>query len=397
MAYIGEKNQSGFNEKVVANRTPIIELDGVANLSELRDDIQTEGTGTVNDNASEYLLKHNDTGDFAKLTSSGRGRYVPGNVSQIGCGVRLSSLPSNGDIECKWGYFQMKLDSSGNTTTDIGDGFLFGEDTSGTFVEVIKSGASLTGKVYKNSWNLNSSVYLNLTEGNIFQISYTYYGYGLIKFQLVDSLQSEEQQKVVDLHSVRITGETSLNNSNLKVGGFVRSTNSSDQLAMYVAGRQYSTIGPFKPNIRFTSEGSFGNGVGTTNFTPLVSFRRKSGQRETPISLYGYDIIADQNLELDIRVNGNLTNASFTDVTNQLSGETTVEVDTSATAINPDTGVNILKALAFGGSKNNAQDYVQVDNLPLSFPDNGIVTISARALSTASENVNVIFKVKEEY
>lgn len=396
MAYIGEKNQGEFNNKIVTERTPIIELNGVMPLSELRDDIQTSGGGSVTDNGSVYQLGHDSAGDFAKLTSSERGRYIPGNSAEVGVGMRLDTTPSNGDMEAIWGYFHMGVDESDQPTTNIQDGFFFGMDTSGLFVQVVKNGSTIHGKTYKNNWNIRPNIDIDLTHGHVFQVHYTYYGYGLITFQMIESEPGKEQ-RLIDLHSVRITGETSLGNSNLKVGGLLKSTNTSDTLRMEMAGRQFSTVGKFEPNVRITTESREGQTIGTESYTPIMSFRRKPDERQTPLELYGFEILSDNDIITDIRIDGGLGGgASFTDISNQLSGETSVEVDTSATSIDTSQGVKLIENLVSGGSGGNNTDLSQLDNLPLSLPDRSVVTLSARAIS-AEATVSSVFKIREEF
>lgn len=395
MAYIGEKNQGGFNNKITTQRTPIIELNAVANLSKLRDDTQEEGNGVVKDNGSEYIVRHQGAGDLARLASAERGRYIPGNTSDVGVGVRFDSTPTDGDIECIWGYFHMEIDSNGDPTTNIKDGYIVGVDTTDIFFEVIKSGTSLH-KEYKNNWNIDPNINIDLTDGNIFQINYTYYGYGLIKLQIVDS-DDGEQQKLKDLHSVRIRGETSLNNSNLKVGGMIKSTNSTDDITMFVAGRQYATNGPYTPNIRITTENRLQQTVGTgEEYTPIMTFKRKFDERQTPIELYGMEILSNQDLLVDVHIDTSLTGETFEEISNQLSGETSVEVDTSATNVDLSQGVKVYETLINGGDQANRSDITTQDNLPLSIPDQSTVTLSARAISTEA-TVSTVFKVKEEF
>lgn len=386
-------NVGDFGEKIVAERTPIIELNGALPLSDLRDDIQTSGSGEVVDNSSEYFVKHNAAGDFAKLTSSERGRYVPGNTSEVGIGVRMEGQLDDGDIEAKWGYFEMETDSNGQPLENVKNGFLFGQDTNGMFIEIIKSGQTLEKK-YRNEWNTDRFK-MDTKEGLIYQIAFAYYGYGIIKFQAI-KFDDNNEQRTVDLHITKIKNETSLSNSNLKVGGLLRSTNSTNTPILNIAGRQFSTIGKYVPNTRITSERHLNVSVPTTEFTPLLSMQRKTDNRETPIELYGFEILSDQDLELDIRLDGDLTGATFNDISNTQVGETTLEVDKSSTNIDINSGIKLDQNFINGGVKNSDSSVATQKDLPLSLPDNSKVTISARALSTDA-NVNAILKIREEY
>lgn len=395
MTYIREENQGQYNDKRVSERTPIIELNPVSPLSSLRDEQQVSGSGAIVDNESDYELQHNASNDFSKLLSSERGRYIPGNASEVGVGARTEGSFSDGDIEALWGYFHMEVDGNNNKQETIEDGLLFGKDSLGLFIQLIKGGTSKR-KVYQSNWNLNSSENIDPDNGYVFHILYNYYGNGLIIFQWVKSEEGMDKQTVVDLHSIKIDGETSMGNSNLKVGGLIRSSNSSDTPRLFITGRQFSTIGKYFPNTRITTQEVEQITVGTSDYIPLVSFRRKQGNREIPIEFYGFDVLTDQDIVLEERINSDLTGANFSDIQSQESSETSIQYDSSASDINRSTGIKVGQHLAVGGQMGNRRSASSQQDLPLSFPDDSTLTIAAKAISSSAV-VTIIGKIKEEY
>lgn len=219
---------SQWGEKKVALRVPIVELNSVYNLSVLRDEQQTSGTGQIDDLDSEYEITHNAQGDFVRLTSSKRGRYQPGTTLQIGIAYRQVGKPTSGDLISVWGYFEMEQDENGNFTENIYNGTYFGLDTQGLFIEIVKNGISLR-KVYKENWNINSDIEVDPTQNNIvYQIDINYYGAGLIVFKVVDAESGYYKQDIVTVHTERIVNETNLGNTNLKVGALIKSSNTDE-------------------------------------------------------------------------------------------------------------------------------------------------------------------------
>lgn len=370
-----------FNEKLFAERTPIIELNGAYPVSDLRDDQQTSGSGAITDSGSEFRVRHQASEDFARLASASRGRYQPGNSAECGIGVRFDSVPTSGDFVAYWGYFDMELDGNNNNKETIKNGIVFGVDKDGTFVEMIKDGVS-QDKVYQGNFNIRNSD-LKLKDGNIFQIEFTYYGYGPIKFQYLETSE-DGVREVYDLHVMQRKGATTLSNSNLQVGGLVKSSNTGEDFSMFIGGRQFAIIGDYRPRSRTNSEfvTTSGDTVGTSGFTPIISFRRKASRRETAVAVLGFDVSNNTDQIIEIRVKGTLTNASFGDLSNQVSGETALEVDTSATDIDTTTGVQVYQLYAPSTGNKNTFKATQTGELFVDVPDEANITFSSKAVST---------------
>jgi len=91
---------TGFGSQEVTNHQQQLSLNGSLPLSLLNNEITTANTGSVQDTASEYRVRHQAAGDFAALQSVERGRYISGYELESGIGIRLESntIPDDGVI-----------------------------------------------------------------------------------------------------------------------------------------------------------------------------------------------------------------------------------------------------------------------------------------------------------
>jgi hypothetical protein len=143
MIYATDTSQ--FSEKRIAERTPVISLDGSQPLSLLRDRQQTSGSGAVTDEGSEFRVRHSGSGDFARCASQARGIYVPGVPAEVGIGIRtdFEANELSDDEVAEWGYFDMVLSGDSDTET-VNNGLLFGVDANGLYVRVVKNGSEVS-------------------------------------------------------------------------------------------------------------------------------------------------------------------------------------------------------------------------------------------------------------
>jgi len=385
-----EQNTSGFDEIRTAERTFNVELNGALPLTDFRDEQQTSGSGNIVDNESEYRLHHTTAGDFVRLASARRGSYQPGTQLQSGIGIRMDTSSISGDGVAYWGYFDMDE----TNTENIKNGLLYGLDKDGFFTEVIKDSTS-KHKTYQKNFNKNSGSDIDLTDGNIFQLQFSYYGYGLIKFQYVDSQTGSSDQTVIDLHTVRLAGETSVLNPNLKVGALAKSSSNTGDFSVHVGGRQVSTIGEQFNRTRITTDRVESKSIGNS-FEPIISFRKKQSFREVVSEIFGFSCISDQDIVLQIRVDADLTGASFGSLSEQPDDETAFEADTSATAVDTSTGTKVYETLVSGGERINSSALNNLRGVPVYVQDEGTITFAAKHISS-SATVDFIGQIKERF
>lgn len=387
--------RSPFGSLQTIERTPIIELLSVYGLSALRDKTTVAGSATVTHAgaalASEYVLTTTASGtDRAVLDSAERGRYQPGASAQSGIGVRLDAATRTGSQESRWGYY------------DDNDGFFFGLDATGFFIAV-RNGGSDT-KVYQSAFNDDkmdgtgtSGLTLDLTLGRIFQVDFSWYGYGTIQFGVISEDADGIQQKYVLHRFNRSVAGTSTENPNLPIRAEALNGGTATAHVMYVAGRQFSILGPFIPSRRINGHyrSAALTGIGAT-FVPVVSFRRKASFDSVSAKVEGFDMLAGHDLYWQLRVNGTLTGASFGTPADTTAAETAFEVDTAATAI---TGGEVLNA---GGiivaTTNQAKILGQAIGLGVEIPGTQIVTLCVRRISGTAGTVDgAVLRWAEEW
>jgi hypothetical protein len=385
-------NESLFGESLVAARTPIIELNSSYGLSRLRDAVTETGSGTVSDTAStqtgEFLLSSGTTtGSRARLESAEIGRYIPGYSAELGVGIRFEALPE-GDQEIRWG----------GEGSDGQNGYYFGYDSGGVFVARCRDGTVLS-KTYQQDWNIDkldgtgrSGHSLDLTRGYIYQVDFSWYGYGAVRFGVLITLNGRQSFIVCHIMQDFDSG-TSVVSPNLRVCINVGNNTTATDTQVYVGGRQYSIVGNYIPKYRFTADFRGDTNTSTT-VVPLVSFRRKTGFGDRSIKLEGYDtLVASEPVYLEIRIGGTLTGETWETPTDYSADETALEADTSATAI---TGGDVVwgQLAAAGQNKNSAQlAAAQVD---FDIPNGDIVTLCARTVTGTGSIISAL-RMREEW
>lgn len=268
-----------FDEIATEEHELVFDINAVYPLSDLRDEYQG-----VTDTESEYQLSTDaDTDDQAFIESKQHGEYTAGFMCQAGIGVRIPELPT-GDSTMRWGYYQ--TDANG----DPFNGIYFGVDDGGIFVARADDGVE--EKVYQDSWNrdkldtdkaLNPSDQdLDLSDGLVCRIDFTYYGYGPIEMRFLTDNDDDDQygnSTMATAHVFHVKGGTSMDNTNVPIRADIDSGGvSNDALDLFVGGRQFSVVGKRTENDR-TSWHYLDSlsGVDDTKWHHAISFKIKDG------------------------------------------------------------------------------------------------------------------------
>ena len=380
-------NRNLFGELITTERTSLIEINPALGLSALRDTTSVVGTGAVTATGGEIVVSTGaTTASTSQLESVESGRYYPGTASQAGLGIRVPDTYT-GTANAEWGYF-------GST-----DGFGFGIDATNDYIFYTRA-ASKT-KVYQSSWNVDpmdgtgpSGATLDMSKGNIYQISFSWYGYGVIEWYVVTDNITGKQVPIL-VHRYRPESVNSIQNPNQPLTVKVDNGNTTTDYTVYVGGRQYSIYGRYNPSFRRTQETRIAQANIGTTFVPLITFRRKSGFNSYPVKFHEVSLITDVSLIWELRVSGSLTNASFGAVTNVPTTETALEVDIAATAI---TGGQKLESglVATGGVGVNQTGSAILDSFALEVPGTEEITLCARTL-TGTAVVTSILGMEEEW
>ena len=189
-----------FDELIVSERTPLIEINSALGISVLRDVTAATNTGAVTNSGGENVLSTGTTtASTASLTTVEYGRYYPGTSAQMGMGIRAPGTYT-GTAFAEWGYF-------GST-----DGFGYGVDATDDYLFYTRAGSQT--KVYQTDWNVDamdgtgpSGATLDISQGNIYQINFSWYGYGAIEWYVVMDGFSGRQTPIL-VHRYRPTTAT---------------------------------------------------------------------------------------------------------------------------------------------------------------------------------------------
>ncbi|MDT0160737.1 MULTISPECIES: hypothetical protein [Bacillaceae] len=393
---IGPNVNSQFNELRVASKFPVVELTSVYGLSDLRDVVTTAGGGTVTNDGTEYLISTGVGGtDTAILESALRGRYQPGYAGEAGVGVRLPVNPTGTQV-ARWGLF------------DSENGAFFGTTSSTIFAAIRRGGVDTV--IPQASWNVDpldgsgpSGATLSLSEGNIYQIVFTWYGYGVVEFRVVIPNPLTLAQEVVTVHRYVPSGQTSFIDPNLPLRGEVDNAGTASSLTLFMGGRQYTIIGKFNPVFRITSEVRSVSGVGAT-LRPVISFRRKaefpagSGRpNSVNVLLQGVNIVSSLDIAFQVLVGGTVdgTFVNFpTATTNIPDDETSLLVNNNSTTF---TGGEVVYQGVSSGGSSISRVTAQAELLDFQLPDDEIVTLAVANLEGGTATVNATFLVLESW
>lgn len=372
----GAREITAFDERKTVQRTPIIQQNSINGFTSLRDLDASSGGGTVTNNVGDgsYELAVSGSGQEAILRTT-RGRYGPGFGGEAGRGVALSGLPQ-GDQFAEIGL------------SDGTNGFYWGWDSNGPYVALLRDGDET--KIRESQFNVIKNPGIRPTQGYLYQVQFTHYGAGPIEFQVLRMTPGRVNlQETVVVHRVSPTNFPSVLNPNLPIHTRVSAGTSSNPLSAYVTGSQYSIVGKYAPNYRFTGDRRLSLSVGTT-FLPLVTLRRKADYVQVEGQTEGWSIISAGDLILQLRLNADLTGASYVTPSEHTANETAFEADISATGISG--GEVLYPDLHRGGQGNQAA--FSGTNALLEIPERQPVTLCARTLSGTSD-VSAYLRVQE--
>lgn len=385
---IGPSVDSQFNELRVAQKTPIVELTSVYGLSDLRDVVFTTGSGTVTNTSTEYQVSTTGSGaDSAVLESALRGRYEPGYAGEAGIGIRIPTAPT-GDQVARFGMF------------DGQNGAFFGVTSTNIFVAIRRGGADTV--INQSAWNVDpldgsgpSGATLNLSKGNIYQIVFTWYGYGVIEFRVVLPDPTTGAQEVVTVQRYSPSGQTSIIDPNQPLRAEVDNGGTAVAFDLFVGGRQYNIIGKYRPVNRVTSERRTVTNVGTT-LIPVISFTRKavfpaSSARANSVSvgLEKISIISTTDLNYQVLLGGTIDGAyaNYPTATTIIpDSETALLVNTTCTTI---TGGEVILQGLTSGLANNNRTLASQSLLDFELPIGEMVTLAV--VRIAGNPVNTVY------
>lgn len=404
------ESRSMFEERLTVSRNVLIDLVSTLGTSVIRDKVTTTGSASVPQDAlptGEIQLNTGTTADSkATLETIQQGRYTPGQSAQIGLGVRTLEAPVNSE-EWRAGYF------------DDDSGFYFGQNSTCLYVAK-KSGGTVDQKVCRSNWNgqdVNDEINRewNITDGAILQIDYAWYGYGPIRFSIVDTKDLNNiddirtTQKTVPVHVFTNEGSTTISDPIQPLRAEVENGATGGDYELRVGGRQYSVLGDETTTTRETNDGSYGQSVAGSTFECVVAFQKGTGfsDENTEVLFKGLEATTTgANTEFTVLTNPNLTSENYSPMTNTPSTESALESDTSCTfasatgqevQFDEPNGTEITSSLiAAGGKGNAAPGGISRSDLNLELISNRPVAIGARSTDGTTVTVSALGKFVEK-
>lgn len=369
-----------YGEWRVAEKTLVIELKSCAGKSTLRDIDVVTGTGTISNNVGdpEYTLTTSGSNDSTILYSAERGRYISGIGAEVGIGIRIPNPPTGNQVY-RWGMF------------DSNDGFFFQLNTSGLACVIRRNGSDniVPNAQFNGDWSSIQNSW-HPDDGFIYNIMFSWYGYGSVNFIIQN--KPNIIHPYTRIHTFDPTDQTSIKNPNLPVCASITNGGTTGTGRMFVAGRQYSVIGKYVPIYRLNA--SYRSTVSinsTTVFIPILSIRRKNGFNGIAVKVSGMDLIGSTNQIVQLRTGATLTGASWSNLPNQLSSETVMENDLSATAM---TGGAVIWTGIISQDRSAVQ---KLEDFTFVLSEYNPVTVCAMGISQINGTATCCLRFSEEW
>ena len=364
-----------FGDLNTIERTNIIDASSSFGTSEIRDEITTTGSGSITEDPADSgeleLATGTTQGSTITVSTASFGRYTPGYSAQAGLGIRFPEAPSSGEV--KWGYY------------DENNGYYFGYDGDEEELFIARSDSGSERKVYRSEWNgrnIDNALGFDwdVTDGSIFQIDFSWYGYGIIIFQLVQQSantesHSDPKQKTVRLHALAINEETTTSDPNQPIRIEADNTNSTEDIRVRVGGRQFSVFGEEPEEKRITADTKDSITVPDNSWGHVMSWRRKqSNDANARLDAQGITWSAGVTSKYAIVVGANLSGLNFTDPTLTNPNETLLEVSFDGSFDGIGDGTKQFEDHLNAGSVGNASGSSNVD-FDIGFGQNKIVSL----------------------
>lgn len=345
-----------FQDVETIERRTVVDNTSSFGTSVLRDTVTNTNSGSVQEDPAPTGEIHLSTGTTAnssvELRTTEYGRYTPGFSAQCGTGIRVPTLPTEG--EARWGYF------------DDNDGFYWGYDGSqGEMFVSRRTGGSEMERVYRSNWNrdvideeLNRS--WDPTGGDIYQIDFSWYGFGIVLFSIVTQTQDETRrgnpaQVNVPVHAISVQDSTSISDPNQPITVEVENGSTGEDIDLYVGGRQFSIFGQPPAESRVTSQHNAGTSTDTTSWTYLMSWQRDpTSVANSKVNIEAIKSIQTEDVRLALLIEPNVSSTSYGIPELTASGETLLEVSTVGTFDGIGSGTKIYETMVVGGGGNKS-------------------------------------------
>lgn len=386
-------NESLFGEQITAVRRTTVAYNSAYGLTKLRLRDTTTGSASIVDtNPGKITLATGATaGSRATLKLSEVGIYAPGHDAEVGIGVRPRQALA-GTAFAKWGGR-----SSGGS-----DGFYFKLTANGINAVRLKDGVE-EDVVAISEWNIDrfdgsegrfnpSKINLDVDNGYIYQVDFTWYGFGIILFGIVRGIpDAPEKQRFIPGHVLQVTGDISIQEPNLQVFIEIDNGDQTTDYAIGTGGMQYAVLGEDEGGRERKVDEYVQNVSVTTALTHLMTFRRDSARINRSLKTNNLNLRGSgERIAFELWIGGEVTLGSgdaYATPTNYTDSETTVEV-VKEQEFDETDAVLIDRFFVEAGSGNQSgesrEPLVDVD-----LPDAEILTLTARVTTGTTGTVSL--------
>lgn len=374
-----------FDEVDIAERTTMFDLKSIFGKSTFRDFYNVSGTAAISNaiGDAEYGIYCTGANDLASMISIERGKYIAGLIGEAGIGIRVPQMPMSNQY-VRFGLYD---DSNGYFFHYTKDSMGVGRRRDGIDTIVTQSNLNID----RLDGTGPSGFVLNPANGYIYNIIFSWYGYGVIEYHMHIPDAANGPQKEIPIHRQHVDGQTSIKTPHLPIRVDVGNAGTAGSNIAFVSGRSYAIIGKYTPIYRpistFVANISASS---TTVFTPVLSIRRKTNYLGIPIRITGADIVCSTPQWIMVKTGATLTDPVWGALPNQVNTETALEQDTTATALSGGTTLWMTyteKALTH--AINLADDFNMQDTLP--------VTVAAMNATNQAGTVSVALRWTEEW
>lgn len=360
----------------------IITLPSYMGVSVLRNNIVTTGSATITNNPvneSEITLNCSGADDSCILRSVDRGIYVAGLTCEVGMGIRIpTSLTGNQVL--KWGYFSNQ------------NGFYFKLTSTDFQVCIMNNSIELCISQYnfnkdKLDGNGISGHNLDFSKGNIFRILFSWYGYGLVSFEMIGTSKNNQQSNLA-MHEYQTVGKTSTRIPNLPIQVTFSNNGTVANSNVFIAGRSFSVLGKFTDNTREASMHKYLASISNEVYLPIFSIKRKVQFIGCSAMLASIYLKSSVDCELQILSGATLTSTSW--INNLNHTESICEIDITSSSI-VSKGIILYSMICFA---NEVHDH-DFDTSIMQLNELNPITIIAKSLTGETGNITVKVDWKE--
>lgn len=358
----------------VLEKNVIFNLPSYLGVSLYRNKVITMGSGSITSSLltdSEINMNCSGANDSAILRSIERGVYIPGLTCEAGIAIRLPSNQLTGNQTLTWGYFSNE------------NGFYFKLTSTSFEVCIVNNSNEIC--ISRENFNEDkvdgtgkSGHVLDFSKGNIFVIMFSWYGFGLVSFQLIGNTKTS-RQKTITLHTYQTVGQTSTRIPNLPIQVQLKNNGTVANTSVYVAGRQFSVLGNYNPLIRTISMHKYLATISHEVFTPIFSIKRNNDYAGCTVKISDVHIKASVDCEIKIVTGCTLNTPSWINLPNY--SESACHIDLSSTSYTG--GMYVFSLICFAGEsiEHELKNLHLNEDLPL--------TMSCKSLTGQNGNVTI--------